>query len=150
MPASCISTGAVHQIDLGFLGKRSNICNLFKLQIGSIELSSMANAASSESQPVILRFIGIYSFLPWPMQHLPSQGTCKTLAHPRCKFFLWLTLLDRCWTAERLHWHQLLDSGQCAVSVLRPKNPFNTCSSIVLYVQPWSVVHSPPSFGIPK
>jgi hypothetical protein len=31
-----------------------------------------------------------------------ARELCKTAAPPRCKFFISLALLDRCWTSERL------------------------------------------------
>jgi hypothetical protein len=31
------------------------------------------------------------------------------------KFFIWLALLDRCWTGERLLCHHMTDDGQCAL-----------------------------------
>jgi hypothetical protein len=39
----------------------------------------------------------------------------KAKAPPRCKFSLWLSLLDRCWTSERLQRHSLQNSGPCAL-----------------------------------
>jgi hypothetical protein len=39
----------------------------------------------------------------------------KARAPPTCKFFLWLTLLDRCWTSERLQRHNLQNNGPCAL-----------------------------------
>jgi hypothetical protein len=39
----------------------------------------------------------------------------KIAAPPRCKFFIWLALLDRCWTSERLQRHQLQNNGPCAL-----------------------------------
>jgi hypothetical protein len=32
-----------------------------------------------------------------------------------CKFFVWLALLGRCWTLERLQRHNLLNSGACVL-----------------------------------
>jgi hypothetical protein len=37
----------------------------------------------------------------------------KARAPPTCKFFLWLALLDRCWTSERLQRHNLQNNGPC-------------------------------------
>jgi hypothetical protein len=36
-----------------------------------------------------------------------AKELCKMAAPPRCKFFIWLALLGRCWTSDRLHRHQL-------------------------------------------
>jgi hypothetical protein len=37
----------------------------------------------------------------------------KAKATPSSKFFIWLALLDRCWTRDRLLWHHLKDDGSC-------------------------------------
>jgi hypothetical protein len=40
---------------------------------------------------------------------------CKMKAPPSCKFFIWLSLMGRCWTSERLQRHGLPDNGPCAL-----------------------------------
>jgi hypothetical protein len=43
---------------------------------------------------------------------LPGARTlAKTRAPACCKFFIWLSLLDRCWTSARLQCHNLQNSG---------------------------------------
>ena len=39
----------------------------------------------------------------------------KTRAPGKCKFFIWLVLHDRCWTAERRKRHNLQDDDSCAL-----------------------------------
>jgi hypothetical protein len=39
----------------------------------------------------------------------------KTQAAPRCKFFIWLALLGRCWTSVHLQHHNLANDGPCAL-----------------------------------
>ena len=39
----------------------------------------------------------------------------KTRAPPKCKFFCWLVLHDRCWTANRRFRHNLQDHDSCAL-----------------------------------
>ena len=39
----------------------------------------------------------------------------KSRAPGKCKFFLWLALHDRCWTAERRKRHNLQDDDSCAL-----------------------------------
>jgi hypothetical protein len=34
---------------------------------------------------------------------------------PSCKFFVWLALLSRCWTFDRLQRHGLQNNGHCAI-----------------------------------
>jgi hypothetical protein len=40
-------------------------------------------------------FMGFISFEPW-------KRLWKTWAPPKCKFFLWLAIRNKCWTADRL------------------------------------------------
>jgi hypothetical protein len=40
-------------------------------------------------------FMGSISFEPW-------KGLWKTWAPPKCKFFLWLAIRNKCWTTDRL------------------------------------------------
>jgi hypothetical protein len=47
---------------------------------------------------------------------LGTKEIWKVKASGKCKFFLWLLVLDRCWTAERRHRHGLHDSALCALS----------------------------------
>jgi hypothetical protein len=44
-----------------------------------------------------------------------AKELCKTVVPPRCKFFIWLALLGRCWTSDRLQRHQLQNNGPCAL-----------------------------------
>jgi hypothetical protein len=44
-----------------------------------------------------------------------ARQLSKTKAIPRCKFFLRLALMGRCWALERLHRHQLQNNGSCAL-----------------------------------
>ena len=39
----------------------------------------------------------------------------KARAPPKCKFFIWLVLHDRCWTAARRRRHGLQDDDSCAL-----------------------------------
>jgi fumarate reductase subunit D len=40
---------------------------------------------------------------------LGAKEIWKVKAPGKCKFFLWLLVLDRCWTAEHRHRHGLHD-----------------------------------------
>ena len=48
-------------------------------------------------------------------QHLikGAKILCKTRAPPKCKFFIWLVLHDRCWTAHRRKKRNLQDEDSC-------------------------------------
>jgi hypothetical protein len=43
----------------------------------------------------------------------PADRIWKTWALSKCKFFLWLAILDRCWTADRLARRGLEHSEKC-------------------------------------
>lgn len=47
-----------------------------------------------------------------PFQSAPIW---KSLAPPRCRFFLWLVALDRCWTADRLRRRGLPHPDRCVL-----------------------------------
>jgi hypothetical protein len=42
-------------------------------------------------------------------------GAMEISAPNRCRFFIWLSLLGRCWTSERLFRHGLRSDGVCAL-----------------------------------
>lgn len=44
---------------------------------------------------------------------LGAKEIWKTSAPPKVRFFFWLVMHGRCWTAERRHRHGLQDSGSC-------------------------------------
>jgi hypothetical protein len=46
---------------------------------------------------------------------LGAKEISKAVAPPHCKFFIWLAIMDRCWTSARLQRHQLQNSGPCAL-----------------------------------
>ena len=45
----------------------------------------------------------------------------KARAPPKCKFFIWLVLHDRCWTAARRKKHGLQDDDSCALCSQAPE-----------------------------
>jgi hypothetical protein len=51
-------------------------------------------------------FMGSITFEPW-------KRLWKTWTPPKCKFFLWLTIRNRCWTADRLQKRGLDDPEVC-------------------------------------
>jgi hypothetical protein len=46
----------------------------------------------------------------------------KTRAPPKCKFFIWLVLHDRCWTAQRRKRRNLQDDDSCALCNQLPES----------------------------
>lgn len=51
-------------------------------------------------------FLGSITFEPW-------KCLWKAWAPLRCKFFLWLAVLNRCWTADQLARRHLLHPATC-------------------------------------
>jgi hypothetical protein len=51
-------------------------------------------------------FVGSVEFGPW-------REIWKTWAPPRCKFFVWLASLNRCWMADRLSCRGLDHPERC-------------------------------------
>jgi len=54
----------------------------------------------------------------------PVEGATllrKARAPPKCKFFIWLVLHDRCWTAARRKKHGLQDDDSCALCSQAPE-----------------------------
>jgi hypothetical protein len=39
----------------------------------------------------------------------------KTAAPPKVRFFFWLAIHERCWTADRRFWHGLQQSNACII-----------------------------------
>ncbi|WVZ50362.1 hypothetical protein U9M48_001621 [Paspalum notatum var. saurae] len=70
----------------------------FELHPG-IEDQHIWNPSSTgefSTQPAYCSFlVGAVGFEPW-------KEIWKTWAPPQCKFFIWLAVLNRCWTADRL------------------------------------------------
>jgi hypothetical protein len=50
-----------------------------------------------------------------------AKEVWKSKASMENKFFLWLVLLDRCWTSERLQRHELDNKGPCALCSQSPE-----------------------------
>jgi hypothetical protein len=44
---------------------------------------------------------------------LGARQLWKTRAPNQCRFYIWLVLLGRCWTSERLQHHGLCNNGPC-------------------------------------
>jgi hypothetical protein len=62
--------------------------------------------------PASMALVGV-----WPILRVPSNARWPDVLRvpSKCKFFLWLLLLNRCWTAERRRRHGLQDSATCAL-----------------------------------
>jgi hypothetical protein len=50
-----------------------------------------------------------------------SKELQRTRTPPSCKFFVWLALLERCWTSERLQCHNMQNSEPCALCSQAPE-----------------------------
>ena len=60
-------------------------------------------------------FIGLLGILHWTAPGRGAKLLRRTRAPAKCKFFIWLVLHDRCWTAARRKRHGLQDDDACAL-----------------------------------
>jgi hypothetical protein len=77
---------------------------------------------------------------------LGAKELNKTAAPPRCKFFLWFTLLDCCWTSAQ---HSLQNNGPCALWSQEQEIVARWPPSPRLLLQQRSVVLRAPSGRVP-
>jgi hypothetical protein len=61
------------------------------------------------------------------------QPGCSEFFSAKCRVFLWLTLQDRCWTAERRRQHDRLQSDNVCALCCRILKPSNTSSLGCIY-----------------
>jgi hypothetical protein len=54
-------------------------------------------------------------FFVGALEFEPAKRIWKSWAPPRCKYFLWLAALDRCWTADRLAHRGLEHPDKCVL-----------------------------------
>jgi len=75
-------------------------------------------------------------------QHaLPGARELKrTKAPGRCKFFLWLAMHDRCWTAVRRKRHNLQDNDSCNLCDQQPEEISHLLLSCVFARETWFLV----------
>jgi len=64
----------------------------------------------------------------------------KTKAPGRCKFFTWLVLHDRCWTAARRKRHNLQDDDSCTACLQLPETISHILISCVYARVVWSAL----------
>ncbi|GJN31673.1 hypothetical protein PR202_gn00025 [Eleusine coracana subsp. coracana] len=72
-----------------------------------------------------------------------AKQLSKAMAQQRCKFFVWLALLDRCWTSERLHRHNMRDDDVCAFCAQERESIQHLLLTCVFSRQVWSHLLSP-------
>uniref|UniRef100_A0A0A9HR92 Reverse transcriptase zinc-binding domain-containing protein n=1 Tax=Arundo donax TaxID=35708 RepID=A0A0A9HR92_ARUDO len=75
-----------------------DILNEFQLSLGVEDQHLWAPSVTGEfscKSAYVRFFTGAVEFEPWKL-------IWKSWTPPRCKFFMWLAILNRCWTADRL------------------------------------------------
>uniref|UniRef100_A0A0A9D4A3 Reverse transcriptase zinc-binding domain-containing protein n=1 Tax=Arundo donax TaxID=35708 RepID=A0A0A9D4A3_ARUDO len=75
-------------------------------------------------------FLGSISFEPW-------QRLWKTWVPLRCKFFLWLAIRNRCWTADRLGRRNLPHPAKCLLCDQEEETVQHLLVSCVFARQAW-------------
>lgn len=78
-------------------------------------------------------FLGTIRFAPW-------KGIWKTWSPPRCKFFLWLAINNRCWTAERLAKRNLPHPSACPLCDQAEETMDHLLISRVFAREVWALV----------
>ena len=64
----------------------------------------------------------------------------KTRAPGRCKFFVWLALHDRCWTAARRKRHNLQDNDTCGACLQLPETISHILIGCIYAREVWSTL----------
>ncbi|WVZ79231.1 hypothetical protein U9M48_026835 [Paspalum notatum var. saurae] len=78
-------------------------------------------------------FAGAIDFEPWRL-------IWKTWAPPRCKFFIWLAVLNRCWTADRLARRGLEHPERCPLCDQEDETVQHLLTSCVFARSVWFAV----------
>jgi hypothetical protein len=71
----------------------------------------------------------------------------RTRAPPKCKFFFWLLLHDRLWTAERRKLHGLQDDDACALCDQEQETASHLAGQCVFAREVWYRVLAPLGFA---
>jgi hypothetical protein len=84
-------------------------------------------------------FVGSTIFEPW-------KRLWKTLATPKCKFFLWLAMKNKCWTADRLEKRGLPHPEVCPLCDQEQETIQHLLNTCIFSSQFWHSILS--SFGL--
>jgi hypothetical protein len=82
-----------------------------------------------------LFFLGSITFEPW-------KRLWKTWAPPKCKFFIWLAIRNKCWTADRLQKRGLDHPEVCPLCDQEPENIQHLLCTCVFSRQFWYYIVS--------
>jgi hypothetical protein len=80
-------------------------------------------------------FLGSITFEPW-------KRLWKTWAPPKCKFFIWLAIRNKCWKADRLQKRGLDHHEVCPLCDQEPKNIQHLLCTCVFARQFWYYILS--------
>jgi len=81
-------------------------------------------------------FMGSITFEPW-------KRLWKSWAPPKCKFFLWLSIRNKCWTADRLQKRGLDHPEVCPLCDQEPENIQHLLCSCIFARQFWHCILAP-------
>jgi hypothetical protein len=80
-------------------------------------------------------FIGSITFEPW-------KRLWKTWAPPKCKFFLWLAIRNKCWTVDRLQKRRLDHHEVCPLCDQEPETIQHLLCTCIFARQFWHYILS--------
>ena len=94
------------------------------------------NGVYSSKSAYAAFFVGTIKFAPW-------RRIWKSWAPLRCKFFIWLAINNRCWTADRLAKRGLPHHEVCPLSDQEEENIQHILVGCVFTRQIWSLILQP-------
>jgi len=71
---------------------------------------------------------------------LGAKETWKAAASPWVRFFFWLVMHGRCWTAERRHQHGFQDSNACIICDQMPETMDHLILGCPFSKEVWSIL----------
>jgi hypothetical protein len=85
-------------------------------------------------------FMGSITFEPW-------KRLWKSWAPPKCKYFLWLAIRNKCWTSDRLERRGLDHPKSCPLCDQGQETVQHLLCTCIFARQFWHIILSPLGFG---
>ena len=100
----------------------------------------------SGSERSVLSFLGVQSLLHWWTNMAGAKELWRAAVPPKMKFFFWLALHGRLWTAERRKSHGLQLQAACALCDQHDETTDHLLCSCVYAREVWSRLLQPFGF----